>query len=345
MIKRTLHFSNPAYLSLNQGQLMIDLPHLKVLGEKESKKTVPIEDIGIVVLEHQQITITHGCIAALLDNNSAIITCNNTHHPTGMMLPIDGHNTQSERFRYQVDASQPLKKQLWQQTTQAKILNQAAVLADRGIDHENMLYWAKSVRSGDPDNYEGRAAAYYWKNVFPKKVEFFRGREGDPPNNLLNYGYAILRAIVARGLVCSGLIPTLGIHHRNKYNAYCLADDIMEPYRPYVDLIVLKIIDNGENFLELGNSIKAQLLGIATVDVQFEKSRSPLMVGVQNTTASLARCYEGKMRKITYPIMKDFTAKRGVMYKIDEEDFITIAAEEQGEYKKASDDEEEELPF
>jgi CRISPR-associated protein Cas1 len=149
-------------------------------------------------------------------------------------------------------------------------------------------------------------------------VEFFRGREGDPPNNLLNYGYAILRAIVARGLVCSGLIPTLGIHHRNKYNAYCLADDIMEPYRPYVDLLVLKIIDNGENFLELGNSIKSQLLGIATVDVQFEKSRSPLMVGVQNTTASLARCYEGKNRKINYPIMKNFNSKRGITSKVEE---------------------------
>jgi len=347
MIKRTLHFGNPAYLSLNQGQLVIDLPHLKVLGEKESKKSVPIEDVGIVVLEHQQITITHGCIAALLNNNSAIITCDHTHHPTGMMLPIDGHNTQSERFRYQIDASLPLKKQLWQQTTQAKILNQAAVLAGRGIDHDNMLHWAKSVRSGDPDNYEGRAAAYYWKNVFPKKVEFFRGREGDPPNNLLNYGYAILRAIVARGLVCSGLIPTLGIHHRNKYNAYCLADDIMEPYRPYVDLIVLRIIDNGENFLELGNSIKSQLLAIATVDVQFEKSRSPLMVGVQNTTASLARCYEGKLRKITYPMMKDFAAKRGVVYKDLEEDFVSLAAEEEGKYYKAGDDDEdeEELPF
>lgn len=340
MIKRTLHFSNPAYLSLTQGQLIIDLPHLKILGDQESKKSVPVEDIGIVVLDHQQITITHGCMAALLDNNAAIITCNSTHHPTGMMLPIDGHETQSERFRHQIDASQPLKKQLWQQTVQAKILNQAAVLADRGIACDNMLHWARSVRSGDPDNYEGRAAAYYWKNVFPKKVEFFRNREGNPPNNLLNYGYAILRAIVARGLVCSGLIPTLGIHHRNKYNAYCLADDIMEPYRPYVDLIVLRIIDNGENFLELGNSIKAQLLGIATVDVQFEKGRSPLMVGVQNTTASLARCYERKQRKIAYPVMKDFTAKRNAMYKDD--DFNTMAADGEVPYDTNHD---EELPF
>jgi len=329
MIKRTLYFSNPAYISLKEKQLIIDLPHLKILGETESKKTIPIEDIGVILLDHPQITITHGCISALLDNNSAIITCNNTHHPTGMMLLIDGHNTQSERFRYQIDASQPLKKQLWQQTIQTKILNQANVLADRNIAHENMIYWARSVRSGDPDNYEGRAAAYYWKNVFPKKVEFFRGREGDPPNNLLNYGYAILRAIVARGLVCSGLIPTLGIHHRNKYNAYCLADDIMEPYRPYVDLIVLKIIDNGENFLELSTSIKSQLLGIATVDVQFEKNRSPLMVGVQNTTASLAKCYEGICRKINYPVMRNFSAKKGINFKEPNEEYPDEVNEEE----------------
>ncbi len=222
MIKRTLHFGNPAYLSKRNNQLIIDLPHLKVLSEEDSKKSIPIEDIGLVILDHQQITITHGCIAAFLENNAALITCDSTHHPVGMMLPLEGNATQSERFRYQIDASQPLKKQLWQQTVQAKILNQAAVLFERGINCENMLHWAKSVRSGDLDNYEGRAAAYYWKNVFPKKIEFFRGREGDPPNNLLNYGYAILRAIVARGLVCSGLLPTLGIHHKNKYNAYCL---------------------------------------------------------------------------------------------------------------------------
>lgn len=303
MIKRTLHFSNPAYLSLKDRQLQIDLPHLKTLGEKESKKQVPIEDIGIILLDHQQITITHGCIAALLEKNAAIITCNHSHLPTGMLLPFDGHNTQSETFRYQIEATQPLKKQLWQQTIQAKILNQAAVLAQRGIAHDNMLHWVKQVKSGDPENYEGRAAAYYWKNVFPKKIEFFRGREGDPPNNLLNYGYAILRAIVARGLVCSGLLPTLGIHHRNKYNAYCLADDIMEPYRPYVDEIVLGIIDRGENFLELGTAIKTQLLGIATVDVKFDKTTSPLMVGLQSTTASLAKCYQGKSRKISYPLI------------------------------------------
>lgn len=318
MIKRTLYFSNPAYLNLHQEQLQIELPHLKALGEAESKKSIAIEDVGIILLDHQQITITHACIAALLENNAAIITCDKQHMPTGMMLPIEGNDVQSERYRSQIDASIPLKKQLWQQTIQAKILNQAAVLANRNIEHANMLHWAKSVRSGDPDNYEGRAAAYYWKNVFPKKVDFFRDREGNPPNNLLNYGYAILRAIVARGLVCSGLLPTLGIHHRNKYNAYCLADDIMEPYRPYVDQIVLRIIDNGENFLELGTGIKTQLLAIASIDVHFEKGTSPLMVGMQNTTASLARCFQGNARKINYPLIKNFSAKRIENFDLEE---------------------------
>ncbi|WP_316806686.1 type II CRISPR-associated endonuclease Cas1 [Pedobacter agri] len=343
MIKRTLHFGNPAYLNLKDKQLQIDLPHLKLLGEKESKKYVPIEDIGIIILDHQQITITHSCMAALLGNNAAIIICNNTHHPTGMFLPLDGGHTQSERFRYQIDASQPLKKNLWQQTIQYKILNQAAVLAKRGIAFENLIHWAKSVRSGDPDNFEGRAAAYYWKNIFPKKIDFFRGREGDPPNNLLNYGYAILRAIVARGLVSSGLLPTLGIHHRNKYNAYCLADDIMEPYRPYVDEIVLKIIDEGLNFLELGTEIKSRLLGIATVDVQMERGTSPLMVGLQQTTSSLAKCYEGVLRKIVYPQMMEFE-KRLVHRDKTSIHAINQVAEDQGFYDKKLDDEQN-LPF
>lgn len=300
MIKRTLYFGNPAYLKTRNEQLVVEL------AGTDDEKTVAIEDIGVLILDHQQITITHAVLAKLLDNNVALITCDASHLPTGLLLPLEGHNTQSERFRYQINASQPLKKNLWQQTVQAKILNQAAVLHQRGIACENMLYWARSVKSGDPDNYEARAAAYYWQNVLPRKIEFFRGREGDPPNNLLNYGYAILRAIVARGLVSSGLLPTLGIHHRNKYNAYCLADDIMEPYRPYLDEIVFKIIDDGLNFLELGKEIKSRLLGIATVDVQFEKGRSPLMVGLQQTTASLAKCYEGVIRKINYPQMKSF---------------------------------------
>ena len=331
MIKRTLHFGNPAYLSKQNEQMLIDLPHLKGLGEKDSKKIVPIEDIGMVILDHQQITITQACIAALLQNNAAIITCDHMHHPTGLMLPLDGSNMQSKYFRHQIEASEPLKKQLWQQTIQAKIINQASLLKRHGIDIDNMLYWAKSVRSGDPDNYEGRAAAYYWRYLFPPDLTFFRRREGEPPNNLLNYGYAVLRAIVARGLVSSGLLPTLGIHHRNQYNAYCLADDIMEPYRPFVDEIVVRIVENGEDFTELSPSLKAQLLGIASVDIQFGKDTSPLMVGLQKTTSSLAKCYEGKLRKITYPVLTtDGNDKK--IYRTSKKN-LPIAAEPPAEYE------------
>jgi len=297
MIKRTLMFSNPAYLSHRNSQLVISFPE----KDKEDR-TVPIEDIGVLLLENQQITISHGCIAALLQNNVAVISCDASHMPTGLILPLDGGHTQAERFRYQIEASLPLKKQLWQQTIQQKIYNQARVLDILGYDVDNMYRWSKAVRSGDPDNFEGRAAAYYWQTIFSKYMEFNRHRAGVPPNNLLNYGYAILRAVVARALVSSGLLPTLGIFHRNKYNAYCLADDIMEPYRPFVDRMVYDIVAEGEEDIsELNTNLKTRLLKMLQVDVQFYDMTSPLMVGMSRTTASLARCFEGVSRKINYP--------------------------------------------
>ncbi len=311
MIKRTLYFGNPAYLHLNNKQLIVHLPEVEkneLLSEdfkKEAKATIPIEDIGVVVLDEQQITITHALLSTLLDNNVAVITCDETHHPNGLLMPLSGHTVQTEKFKAQIEASLPLKKNLWQQTVQQKILNQAELLKRKNIEVQNMIYWAESVRSGDPDNYEARAAAYYWKNLSPVFLkgsdEFRRERFGMPPNNLLNYGYAILRAIVARALVGSGLLPTLGIHHRNKYNAYCLADDIMEPYRPFVDLIVCSVVEKSPNIDELTIDMKKELLGIATVDILMKDERSPLMVGLQRTTSSLAKCFEGELKKITYP--------------------------------------------
>lgn len=300
MIKRTLNFGNPAYLSKKDNQLLIKFPVKK--GEEEKEEiTIPIEDIGIVILENPQITISHSLLSALIENNAAVVTSDKKHHPNGLLLNLDGNTLQSEKFNAQIEASIPLKKQLWQQTISTKIRNQAALLKEKDIAIRNMLTWAKKVRSGDPDNYEARAAAYFWDNIFIDIPEFKRGREEDAPNNLLNYGYAILRAIVARSLVGSGLLPTLGIHHHNKYNSFCLADDIMEPYRPYVDAIVVEIVENGEDFYELSTSIKKQLLSIGTVDVIIEEKSSPLMVGMQRTTASLAKCFEGEARKILYP--------------------------------------------
>lgn len=338
MIKRTLYFGNPAYLSMRNAQLVIHLPDANGMDDRTGNNTIAIEDIGIVILDHKQITITHGLIEALLANNSALITCDSNRMPVGLMLPLSGNTTQSERFQAQIDASVPLRKQLWQQTIQAKIENQAYVLnKTRNAVVKNMLAWVDIVKSGDSDNLEARAAAYYWANMFPDIPEFRRGREGVPPNNLLNYGYAILRAVVARSLVASGLLPTLGIHHHNRYNAYCLADDIMEPYRPFVDKLVVEIVDSIQanrqslssstkvdqymqvaeepadyainksesiskvNEFELTKEIKAKLLGIPVLDVVINGQRSPLMVAVGFTTASLAKCYLGESRKITYP--------------------------------------------
>lgn len=298
MIKRTLFFSNPVYLNLQNSQLIISYP-----DKDKERKSVPIEDIGLVLLEDQQITITNGALNALLENKCAVITCDSNHLPTGLFLPLDGGSTQSERFRYQIEATAPLKKQLWQQTIQNKIYNQAAHLDQRKIHCDNMYQWSKSVRSGDPDNLEGRAAAYYWQNLFPESYQFNRHRKGVYPNNLLNYGYAILRAAVARSLVSSGLLPTLGIFHRNKYNAYCLADDIMEPYRPYVDRLVYDLLAEFPEDQELNTALKMRLLTIPQLDVSFEDNTSPLLVGLHRSTASLARCYEGVSRKISYPIL------------------------------------------
>lgn len=296
MIKQTLYFGNPAYLSLKDRQLVIRLP------DKDQTVTRPIEDIGVVVIDNKQITLTSGLIEALLGNNCALITCDSSHLPVGLMLPLCGNTTQSERFRHQLSASLPLKKQLWQQTISQKIANQAQVLkVCFGVEVGNMLSWSKNVKSGDSDNLEARAAAYYWRNMFDDEDVFIRDREGEPPNNLLNYGYAILRAIVARGLVSSGLLPTLGIHHHNRYNAYCLADDIMEPYRPYVDELVVNIRKEFDDTDFLDKEIKKRLLSIPTIEVRINNHRRPLMVAVTETTASLYKCFSGELRKIAYP--------------------------------------------
>lgn len=293
MIKRTLYFGNPTRLSVQQQQLLIKT--------EERETAVAIEDIGVLVIDHPQISVTHAVLHKLLDNNAAVITCNDKHHPTGLLLNLDGHTQQSEKFQAQVEASEPIKKQLWQQTIRSKISNQAAVLDIWEIDSAYMKRCEKMVLSGDTSNQEAQASRYYWNNLFQEEDPYFsRHRFGDYPNNFLNYGYAILRATVARGLVASGLLPTLGIHHRNKYNAYCLADDIMEPYRPYVDHLVKQLMLETDG-QELTTVVKKRLLEIPAMDLVIDGNKSPLMVGLQRTTASLAACFEGKGRKVLYP--------------------------------------------
>ncbi len=297
MIKRTLYFGSPAYLRTLNEQLLVEFP------ETKESKSIPIEDIGIIITDHQQITITQALLSKLLENNVAYITCDATHHPAGLFLNLEGNTLQSQKSQMQAAASVPLKKQLWQQTVSAKINNQAAVLNGQRKEYKYLLQLAVKVKSGDTENEEAKAAAYYWKRIFPEFLEFRRERYGPPPNNLLNYGYAILRALVARNLVGSGLLPTLGIHHKNQYNAFCLADDIMEPYRPYVDKVVCNIIRMNGKFLEITPAMKKDLLAIPATDVMIDGKKSPLMNAVSRTTASLVKCFEGESRKIIYPVL------------------------------------------
>lgn len=307
MIKRTISFSNPAMLSLSNGQMVVKLIDNSrfnaTMGAKyEPVTTIPIEDIGIVLLDHQQITLTHGVVNALLENNAALITCDSKHIPSGLLLPLECNTLQSERFKEQIESSLPLKKQLWQQTVSCKIRNQAAVLKNlRGCEVRNMLVWCGSVKSGDTDNLEGRAAAYYWSQMFAHLPQWTRGQEGPWPNSLLNYGYAIVRAMVARGLVSSGMLPTLGIHHHNRYNAYCLADDIMEPYRPYVDEVVADMVERWPEEEEISKEMKRELLSLPVMDVVIGGQKSPMMVAISQTCASLYKCFSGELRKIVFP--------------------------------------------
>lgn len=304
MIKRTLYFGNPAYLHTRLEQLVVTIPHAKGLDELSGNNTIPIEDIGVVMLDHPQITLTQALMEKLLANKVALISCDAKHHPVGLMLPLDSNTIQQERFEAQIAATETLKKQLWQQTVKAKIANQTAVLWQQtGIKHRTMIRLEAETLSGDTSNCEAQAAVYYWKTVFPQLENFRRDREGEPPNAVLNYGYAILRALVARALAAGGLLPTLGIFHHNRYNAYCLADDVMEPYRAYVDQLVIELMKQGEDCHNLNQSIKISLLGIPTQDVVIEGKKNPLMIALGQTVASLRKCYEGSARKIHYPTM------------------------------------------
>jgi CRISP-associated protein Cas1 len=297
MIKKTLYFGNPSYLKLKDKQLNIET----TIDGEIKLKAIPIEDIGMIVIDHPQITITSGLIQALQENNAAIITCDYRHMPQSILLPIEGNSIQQERYDNQLAASEPLKKQLWAQTIVQKIKNQADTLYQLRLPSEYMLPLQKNVKSGDSDNCEATAAVYYWQTLFKHVPGFVRHREGPPPNPFLNYGYAILRGTMARSIVAAGLLPTLGIFHKNRYNAFCLADDLMEPYRPYIDLIVHGMVKEFGLIAEIEKEHKAVLLQIPAMDVMIEGEKSPLMLATQRTAVSLVKCFEGTQRKLIYP--------------------------------------------
>lgn len=294
MITRTIYIGNPAYLQLKDEQMVISCPMTR-----EVKGKVAVEDLGVLMLDHFQITLTHQLIQKLMKHKVVVISCDETHMPHGIMLPIYGHTEHSDRVKWQLEASDPLKKQLWKQTVVAKIENQTEVLRRMDCYFEPMIEYKQNVKSGDTSNMEGIAAQHYWKYLISH--DFIRDRHGENPNHLFNFGYIVLRSMVARAIVETGLLPVLGIFHKNKYNPYCLADDLMEPYRPFIDMLVMKWLHNNPQAEELTRDFKAHILQVATVDVEIDKKRRPLMVAIKMSASSLYKCYTGEKRLLLYP--------------------------------------------
>lgn len=288
-----------------ENKTSITAKNLQLIIKSEIREsTISIEDIGFLVLDHQEIYISLPAMNLLVENNSSVIICSKNHLPNGMFLNLNSHHIQQEVFKNQIEATVPLKKQLWQQTVVEKITNQGILLAKITENKNTFEFLASKVLSGDTTNMEGVAAQQYWKSFF--ELDFKRERFGDYPNNFLNYGYAILRAATARALSGSGLLNTLGIHHKSKYNAFALADDIMEPFRPLVDEKVFEIMQNYDE-QELNTKIKAELLQVLTRTVYFKDEKSPLMVALQKTASSLQQCFAGNRKKIKYPKLWNLT--------------------------------------
>jgi len=294
VIKRIIEISQAgAYLGIRYGQLII-----KRDGSQIS--SIPCEDIGVLLVDHPAVSYTHSVFTELLHYGAAIVLCGENHHPAGMLLPLESNTIQTERFRVQIEAKEPVKKRLWQQIVRAKIAHQAKIIGRDSESYKELMGLRKRVRSGDPENIEAQASKKFWP-VFISTIDFRRDIDGPPPNNLLNYGYMVMRAAVARALVSAGLHPSIGIHHRNRYNAFCLADDIVEPFRGFVESKVKEICEGGDYDGELDQRTKARLLEVLYKDVFIAGMSGPLMVGLHRTAASLVRCFETKQNKLDLP--------------------------------------------
>lgn len=293
MLKKILHITSPMHLSVRLSQLLL------YNKEKKEEHSRPFSDIGFIILDNAQTTFTQAVVQHACLHNTAVVFCGTNHHPEAMLFRLEGHSTQTRTYRAQIGASVPLMKQLWKQTVKAKISNQAALMKFQGVNDEPLRYAARKVKSGDPENKEAQAARLYWPALFGEG--FLRRRDGAPPNNLLNFGYAILRAATARAISGSGLLPGIGIHHHNQYNAYGLADDLMEPYRPFTDLAVLEYLQANHPPDTLGKAEKAMLLQVLYSDVCIGNKIRPLMLALSETTASLARCFLKEDKQLAYP--------------------------------------------
>ena len=296
MIKRIVEISqSKTYLSVRYGQLL-----LKQNGELLS--SIPCEDIGVLLVDHQGTSYTHCVFTELLRCGAVIVLCGINHHPTGMLLPIESNSIQTERFRNQIEAKEPVKKRLWKQIVQAKIKHQAKLAGKDSDIYKSLMALRHRVRSGDPENIEAQASRKFWP-VYLQDMEFHRNTDGPPPNNMLNYGYMVMRAAVARALCSAGLLPSLGIHHRNRYNAFCLADDLLEPFRGFVESKVRDMfLDNGP-VDNLDQPTKAKLLEVLYEEISISGFKGPLMIGLHRTTASLQRCFSGEQKNLDLPML------------------------------------------
>jgi CRISPR-associated protein Cas1 len=294
MIKRIVEISqSKSHLKVRYGQL--------VIGQNSREiSTIPCEDIGVLLIDNQGVSYTHSVFTELLKCGAAVVLCGQNHHPTGILLPLDSNSIQTERFRQQINVKEPVKKQLWKQIVQAKIKHQAKLLGKDSEYYKTLMTLRNRVKSGDISNIEAQASKKFWPAFFGD-ANFRRDINGPSPNNLLNYGYMVMRAAIARALCSAGLLPALGIHHRNRYNSFCLADDIMEPFRGFVEAKVREICIGGDYDGELDQQIKARLLEVLYDEVEIAGFKGPLMVGLHRTCASLARCFAGEQKTIDLP--------------------------------------------
>ena len=295
MLKRSLVFSSPANLSLKDRQIVISLKE-----SPEDKITAPIEDIGVVIIDNPAVSITIPLLNYLVDNNVIVVICNSKGVPSSTLLSFGTNHYQGEILQSQIDITEPLKKGLWKQIVESKIKNQAALLNKLGKRGDKLKPYYNNVKSGDVDNREGIAARIYFQELFGKG--FVRERSQEGINALLNYGYTILRAATARAVVGSGLFPGIGLYHHNRSNSFPLVDDLIEPYRPFVDEAVYQLLSN--NCIELSKNVKAKLISVLYADVFFKRTSRPLELGLTFTTSSLTRCLRKEDKELLLPLLR-----------------------------------------
>jgi len=292
MIKRTVEISRqPAHLSLRLDQLVLS-------HDGEVAGQIPCEDIGLLLVDHPRTTYTHAALTRLAECGATVILCGSNHLPNSLLLPLSDHSRIVWRINDQLSVKRPLKKQLWRQIVCEKIRGQAENLPQRSVPRRRLQQLARDVRSGDPANAEAQAARVYWQHWLAEE-EFRRDPDLPGLNGFLNYGYAVMRAAVGRALVAAGLLPAVGLHHCNRSNAFCLADDLMEPLRPMVDDRVRDLREQGHD--QLTQEAKAEILQLLADRVRTGRETGPLMVHVHRMVASLAKCYGGEAKRLEIP--------------------------------------------